>query len=219
MQRIVEPELMSNALQVQAYASADFSEPNSLFVDLLKQYHGGEIQGQCLDLGCGPGDICFRMARQFPQMHITGIDGSENMLASARHASDREELNDRLRFEQHVLPSNELPAKHFDVVTSNSLLHHLHNPEVLWQTIRQCCKPGGIIHIMDLYRPESEEKAQSIVETYAKDEADILKEDFYHSLLAAFTPDEVSAQLRQTAMGHLLIDIISDRHLLVHGHL
>ena len=217
MQRIVEPEIMNDTLQVQAYADADFSEPNANFVDLLIQNHGEDIHGQCLDLGCGPGDICYLMARQFPCLLITGVDGSPNMLESALQSEAWNELSNRVKFEQHVLPSPSLPAHRFDLITSNSLLHHLHDPQVLWQTISHCCKPGGIIQIMDLFRPQSAEQAQAIVGHYAADEADILKQDFYYSLLAAFTPEEVADQLKEADLNHLTIEVISDRHLLVHG--
>jgi 2-polyprenyl-3-methyl-5-hydroxy-6-metoxy-1,4-benzoquinol methylase len=217
MQRIVEPEIMDDLLQVQAYADADFSEPNANFVDLLIQNHGEHIQGQCLDLGCGPGDICYRMARQFPDLHITGVDGSRRMLESALQAAAWNEFSSRVTFEQHVLPSPNLSARQFDLITSNSLLHHLHDPQVLWQTISHSCKPGGAIQIMDLFRPQSAEHAKAIVDHYAVEEAEILKQDFYYSLLAAFTPDEVADQLKEANLNHLSIEVISDRHLLVHG--
>ena len=217
MRRVVEPELMDDARQVLAYAEADFSEPNSHFVELLKHHHGNRLNGSCLDLGCGPGDICFRLARQFPDLHITGVDGSAPMLEYARHSQNGGDLAHRVAFEQHRLPSEDLPAHRFDVITSNSLLHHLHAPEVLWQTIRQCGKPGCIIHVMDLYRPQSEPDAVQIVETYAPDEPDVLKKDFYHSLLAAFSPAEITSQLQEAGLTGLTTELTSDRHILISG--
>ena len=46
----------------------------------------------------------------------------------------------------------------------------------------------------------------------------MLKEDFYNSLLAAFTPAEVEDQLAAAGLS-LEIETISDRHLLVSGRL
>jgi 2-polyprenyl-3-methyl-5-hydroxy-6-metoxy-1,4-benzoquinol methylase len=217
MQRVVEPELMDDARQVLAYAQADFSEPNSHFVELLKQHHGDRLKGSCLDLGCGPGDICFRLAKQFPGLYITGVDGSAAMLEYARQSQNKHDLIHRVAFEQHRLPSDDLLKHHFDVITSNSLLHHLHTPRVLWQTIRQCGKAGGIIHVMDLYRPQSERRAAQIVETYAAEEPQVLKEDFYHSLLAAFSPAEIESQLHEAGLTGLTMELISDRHILISG--
>ena len=48
---------MDDTEQALAYARADFSEANALFVDLLLLLSGGELNGRLLDLGCGPADI------------------------------------------------------------------------------------------------------------------------------------------------------------------
>ena len=45
----------------------------------------------------------------------------------------------------------------------------------------------------------------------------ILRRDFYHSLLAAFTEDEVTTQLARMNLTRLLIDVIDDRHWVVGG--
>jgi hypothetical protein len=70
---------------------------------------------------------------------------------------------------------------------------------------------------MDLLRPESSEAAQAIVDRYAANEPDILRRDFYNSLLAAFTEDEITSQLARMNLTRLLIDVIDDRHWVVGG--
>jgi len=57
--------------------------------------------------------------------------------------------------------------------------------------------PGAVVLVMDLLRPESSEAAQAIVDKYAADEQAILRRDFYNSLLASFTEDDVAAQLAE----------------------
>ena len=54
--------------------------------------------------------------------------------------------------------------------------------------------------------------------TYCGDEPEILQRDFYHSLLAAYRPDEVSDQLMEANLADLEVRIASDRHLLVTGY-
>ena len=71
---------------------------------------------------------------------------------------------------------------------------------------------------MDLFRPETEEDARSIVEFVSGGEPEILKRDFYSSLLAAFTPAEVEDQLRRAGLA-LTVDVVSHRHLRVRGML
>jgi hypothetical protein len=72
---------------------------------------------------------------------------------------------------------------------------------------------------MVLLRPESPEAAQAIVDQYATGAPSILRRDFYHSLLAAFTEDEVAAQLAELNLSRLLIDVPDDRHWVVGGRL
>jgi hypothetical protein len=70
---------------------------------------------------------------------------------------------------------------------------------------------------MDLLRPSSPEQAASLVAEYAGDEPDILQHDFYHSLLAAWQPEEIALQLEDQELSGLKIEVVSDRHFIVHG--
>ncbi len=55
--------------------------------------------------------------------------------------------------------------------------------------------------------------------TYAGDEPELLKRDFRDSLFAAFEPAEVRAQLVEAGLEYLEVAMVSDRHLVVSGHL
>jgi len=213
---------MTLPVQAEAYARADFDAPNSAFVDHVEHALGGRpIAGRVLDLGCGPADICIRLARRHPAACIDALDGSPAMLEWARRALQGVEpaVAERIRLLLEVLPSRTpLPAS-YDLITSNSLLHHLHDPAVLWQTIRSAARKGCTVVVMDLFRPRSIATAAAIVERYAANEAEILRTDFYNSLLAAFTPEEVSDQLRAAGLAQLRVTTVSDRHLLVAGRL
>ena len=46
-----------------------------------------------------------------------------------------------------------------------------------------------------------------------------MRRDFYNSLLAAFTPNEIQEQLADAELDYLGIKIISDRHLLIFGEI
>lgn len=219
MQRIPEPELMDDHEQAQAYAAADFEAANASFVDQLEALYGGAaLAGRVLDLGCGPADICIRLASRHPAMDIHALDGSEAMLDCARERLNREpSLAGRIRLLHERLPVRMLPATSYDLIISNSLLHHLHDPAVLWDTAKRFSHPGTRLLVMDLFRPDSPQLAREIVERYSASEPQVLKTDFYNSLLAAFTPTEVSAQLAAAGLDGLKVRKISDRHLLVSG--
>ena len=120
-------------------------------------------------------------------------------------------------FRLAYLPDPSLPKNSFDAVISNSLLHHLHEPQVLWEAVRRYAAPRAAVLIMDLKRPPNEGAARDIVETYASSEPDVLKEDFYNSLLAAFEPGEVRRQLEDAGLGTFVVEEVTDRHLAVWG--
>ncbi len=220
MKRTPEPELMDDLEQARAYAEADFEEPNSLFVEeFTTRFSDWSPAGAILDLGCGPGDIVLRMARAFPDCRVDGVDGSPQMLSFGRAALADSGLGDRVRFVQGLLPGAELPEPGYDAIISNSLLHHLHQPDVLWRAIRDFGVPCAPVLVMDLMRPETPAMAREIVETYAADEPPVLKTDFYNSLLAAFEIDEVRSQLGKAGLDGLSVEPVSDRHLVAWGRL
>jgi len=218
IERILEPELMDDPEQALAYARADFEEENQGFVNRFLEDYPDWTEGHLLDLGCGPGDIPIRFARALPDCRVTGVDGSPAMIGLAAEAVKAAGLADRIslcceRFQSLTLTH---PA---DAAISNSLLHHVPNPLQFWFWLKKLIKPGSYVLVMDLLRPESPEAAQAIVDQYAAGEPAILRRDFYNSLLAAFTEDEVASQLAEMNLSRLLIDVPDDRHWIVGGRI
>ncbi len=220
MQRITEPELMESPAQAEAYAQADFEAPHQCFLALFGQkFPGLDLAGTALDLGCGPGDVALRFARAYPQCAVHGVDGSPAMLAAstlchARHPG----LRDRVRLCQGYLPGASLPQERYDAIISNSLLHHLPDPLVLWQSVLRWAAPGAPVFVVDLRRPGTEAEARQLTERYTVGEPEVLRHDFYHSLFSAFEPDEIRAQLLACGLGHLHMETPSDRHVLIWGN-
>ena len=219
MERILEPELMEDMAQAKAYSEADFDTQHSKVIDLIDQVFGAaEFSGDILDLGCGPGDVTFRVARRYSKAKIIGIDGSQSMINLAKERQERELLvNNRVNFIQAMIPGFDIPKKSYDLIISTSFLHHLHQPDVLWQTIIDHSSPGTKVFVADLCRAESKSEARLTVNESAKNEPDILKEDFYNSLLAGFTPEEVKKQLIRTGLNNLSVHI--DDYIIIHGEM
>jgi len=216
MERVLEPEIMDDPAQARAYAEADFAEENQAFVDLFRRYFPELIEGHLVDLGCGPADIPIRLARALARCRITAVDASAPMIEIGRMAVDRAGLADRLTLRCEPFQVFQL-GDHADGIISNSLLHHLKNPLKFWLAVKRMIKPGGCLLVMDLVRPDSEEAARAIVDRYAASEAPILRRDFYNSLCAAFTEDEVAGQLAEMNLTGVLIDMPDDRHWVAAG--
>jgi len=234
MERITEPELMNEAQQVSAYASADFSDGDSamLFrlIELCREL--GQEPGDndlLVDLGCGPGNIAERVHRQWPTTRVIGLDGAEAMLELARarqqgcHGSEAS-----LQYRKAELA--ELAAAGWSavrdcspsqaaVVVSNSLLHHLHHPEQLWQATLKLAGDGAVVLHRDLRRPTSPEEALALRERYLPNAPEVLRHDYLASLHAAFTVEEVRAQLDHCGLHSLRVEGLADRYLEVSGRL
>ncbi len=221
MQRIPEPELMTDPQQARAYAAADFEQPHAMFVRLFQDaFPDAPAHGCVLDLGCGPGDITFRFARAHPGCRVHGIDGSEAMLCLAEQALASDQLlRGRVRFFKKILPVAPPPLKRYDIIISNSLLHHLAEPRVLWKSVSDCAAPGAPVFVMDLKRPESRQAARRTAELYAACGPEVLRRDFYNSLLAAFTIDEIREQLADAGLAGFTVREVSDRHVLISGRM
>ena len=217
MERIPEPELMKDMTQAKAYSEADFDTQHSKIIELIDQVFGAvEFSGDILDLGCGPGDVTFRIAHRFSKAKITGIDGSQAMIRLANERQQRESLvKNRVNFIRAMVPGIDIPKKNYDLIVSTSFLHHLHQPDLLWQTIFEHSRPGAKVFVADLCRPESKGAARKIVNESANNEPEVLQEDFYNSLLAAFTPEEVENQLISAGLNKLSVHV--DDYIIIHG--
>ena len=220
MKRVPEPELMEGREQARAYAHADFEEPHSRFLRLLQDtFPVREVGPWVVDLGCGSADISIRVAKGYPGCLVHGVDASQAMLDYGRQAIREAGLEDRVQLHSGYLPGVTLPRSDYDTIVSNSLLHHLPDPMILWREVHRLSRPGSGVFVMDLLRPDSRRRARELVRNYCGDEPEILRRDFYHSLLAAYRPDEVSDQLREADLEQLEVRVVSDRHMVVAGRI
>ncbi len=216
MKRVLETEVMDDPEQVLAYAEADFEQENQGFVDQFLDRYDDLDGAHILDVGCGPGDIPIRLARRHSTCRITGIDASQPMIAYAEHAVKKAGFQDRIQFLCQRFQDVSLSFR-ADAIISNSFVHHVPNPLQFWYSLKTLLKPGCPVLVMDLLRPETPEAAQAIVDEQAADEPEQLRYDFYHSLLAAFTEDEVASHLAELNLSRLMVDVPDDRHWIVYG--
>jgi trans-aconitate 2-methyltransferase len=148
-----------------------------------------------------------------------GADGAAAMLTIAERQQRADPTgHPHLRFRQLVLPCEQL-AGPFSAVVSNSLLHHLHDPGVFWDSVRRLVAPGSCIYVRDLRRPESDSELEALVHRHAASAPELVRRDYAHSLRAAFTRTEVMGQLETAGLQELNILELEDRYLEIQGRL
>ncbi|MBV8084312.1 MAG: class I SAM-dependent methyltransferase [Chloroflexi bacterium] len=219
MERVLEPELMEDQEQADAYAKADFSDGNSAFVRRFVEEFGDLTTGHVVDLGCGPADIPIRLVRELPRLRVTAVDGSSAMLALARTAVDRAGLAERITLHEGFIPDRRLPDHSFAAVLANSLTHHIPSGLEFWREVARLGASGAPVLVQDLFRPESPDEANAIVERVAPNDPPVIKRDFFASLCAAFTVDEVRADLATAGLHGLHCEQVSERHWAAWGRL
>jgi ubiquinone/menaquinone biosynthesis C-methylase UbiE len=119
--------------------------------------------GQAADLGCGPGHLAIRLARAAPDLQVTGIDLSAEMLAEAERSAESSGLQNRVAFKKGDATQIPFPAGSLDLVVSTLSLHHWSDPVGVLDEIARVLRPpepvegrpGGAFLIFDLRRDMS----------------------------------------------------------------
>lgn len=217
MPRVPEPELMDLEEEAIAYARADFKAVHQATVDRMLAFARGTRPRRLLDLGTGPGDFLIRIAASRPSWSLVGLDGAQVMLSLARNAIQEAGVENRVELVLGDAKSVPLPNESFDLVFSNSILHHLLDPIPFWREVKRLVRPGGLVFLCDLVRPRNQAEARRLLDQHASGESQLLRQEFYRSLLAAYTVTEVQRQLDEVGLGTLTTKQVTDRHLDVYG--
>ena len=216
MQRTPEPEVMDGEEEVRAYREGDFRRVNRLCARRALRA-AGKPRGRAIDLGTGPAEIPIHLCELAPGWSVTAVDASPEMLRAARENVRRSGLSRRIRLLRGDAKGVKGLRTGFDLVLSNSLLHHLEDPLPFWREVARLAAGGGAVCIQDLFRPASRAGALRLVKMHTVGASPLLRELFHRSLLAAFTPAEVRAQLAAAGIDGLTVRKVSDRHMAVTG--
>ncbi|GAX37904.1 class I SAM-dependent methyltransferase [Nodularia sp. NIES-3585] len=211
MQRILEPEVMDTWEEAIDYDAMDFTEVNTAFA--LEAIALGPKQASLiLDAGTGTGRIPVLICQMCPQWQILAIDLAENMLQLA--AQHIQQANLQQQIHSQLVDAKHLPYEDqvFDMVISNSLVHHLPNPLLFFQELKRVTKPNSGILIRDLIRPVDEVTMNALVDSIGNEYDSHQKKLFRDSLHAALTIDEIKQLILAVGLAGVNIYQSSDRH-------
>ncbi|WP_083618808.1 class I SAM-dependent methyltransferase [Planktothrix serta] len=210
MERIPEAEVMDTWEAASEYDAMDFTQVNQEFAELAIEL--GPETGLILDAGTGTARIPILIAQLRSQWQITGIDLSANMLFIGNQNIEQAGLQEQIKLEQVDAKQLPYPDDQFDLVISNSIVHHLQDPLLFFQELQRVLKPQGAIFLRDLTRPCSETELNTLVEQYAGDCNDHQKKLFRESLQAAYTLDEIINFIESVGLEKIRVYQSSDRH-------
>jgi len=216
--RLLEPEVMDTQQEATDYNSMDHSEVNQLFaedmLELVNDFDAPMHQGQIrlLDLGTGTALIPIEVCQRNADLRVIATDLANEMLKLA-------EVNLQQAGLEHVISLERADAKNlsyadqaFDGVISNSLIHHIPDPRSVFQEMVRVVKPGGLIFVRDLLRPDSQNELEYLVDLCAGQANPHQRQLFHDSLHAALTLNEVQGILQECGLPTTAVKITSDRH-------
>lgn len=210
--RILEPELMDTEEDAEEYHAMDFSEPDGLFADAALRIVEGVASPEIADFGTGTAKIPVLMCERRSDLRVLALDPAREMLRVAtRHVAERG-LAGSITLARMDGRTTKLGAGRFHAIVSNSTIHHIHSPHLLFREMKRVLRPGGGVLIRDLLRPASMEAAWSIVKRVAAGDTMKQQQLFFDSLCAALTLDEVRAHLADVGWSDLQAKQVSDRH-------
>ena len=202
---------MDTSEEAQAYEEMDHAEVNRQFVDDL--ITGGEVGEHVIDLGCGPAAIPIGLCEREDDIRVVAIDTAVSMLEVAKIQIDFAGMLDRISLElgdAKVLRGFQEGMA--DTVMSNSLLHHLAEPERAIVSAIRLLRAEGRLFFRDLARPESAEAVEALDTQYAGHETDFAQQLFRQSLHAALTIDEIKEIVGGLGISSDDVQMTSDRH-------
>lgn len=210
LERVLEPEVMDSADEARDYDQMDHAAVNRVFVeDLLKT---GPVCGDVLDLGCGTAQLPVQLCETAPDCRVMAVDLSAHMLELARFNVEVAGLSDRIHLEQMDAKEMLWEDAHFDLVISNSIVHHIAEPLTVLREAVRVVRPGGRLFFRDLLRPADEAEVAALVETHMADESAHGREMFEASLRAALNLDEIRALVGRLGFPEASVQQTTDRH-------
>lgn len=210
LNRTLEAEVMDSPEEALAYDAMDHSSVNRLFVDDLLA--AGLPDGELLDLGTGSARIPIELCQRNHGAKVLAVDLSIGMLDVAKINVELAELNDRILLDR--IDAKQLPYAdgRFRVVMSNSIVHHIPDPQPVLRDAVRVTADDGLLFFRDLMRPNSLEELKHLVQLYAEQESEEARQMFDDSLHAALSLDEIRSLIDGLGFPIDSVQPTSDRH-------
>lgn len=229
MERVPESEFMETKEQVLSYAAADFLESEQNLIKVISTYlEVNKInltnEDLIIDLGCGPGNISEKLSLKWPHTTVIGIDGSKEMILKAK--SQKKIKNKKNIFNNLIyvladikkIQLSDITSKNkLTLLVSNSLIHHITHLDDFFNSIINLSTTDTINFHKDLIRPINEESALELKLECASKYNDILTNDYYASLKAAYRKDELEKIILDKELPHLRVIEENEKYLIVYG--
>ena len=101
---------------------------------------------QVLDVGCGPGSLVRKLAREVALAH--GCDADRGMIEQAQKLANDEGLRN-VDFRVGALPDLPYAPERFEAVMATNVIFLQRNPQAAVQEMARVCKPKGSVAMLN----------------------------------------------------------------------
>ena len=153
---------------------------------------------RCLDLGCGSGVQLLQVAALNPTVSFIGVDRSPQLLAAAQADAARLGLTNVQLIEDDITRLNGLADGSVDAVISTMSLHCLPDRSALRACLQHMARvgtPDMAVYLEDFARLKSPRSIDYFLSRNAPTAPDAFAALYRASLEAAFTLDELKAEI------------------------
>jgi len=121
---------------------------------LLKDIRALNASGKYLEIGAGPGILATMIAEDNPNIDITAVDLSPDMVVLAKEHIKEKRLQDRVRYFMGDANDEKTIERlgRFDLVYSAFSLHHWKDPERCISNLWNAVEDNGILYVHDFKR-------------------------------------------------------------------
>lgn len=157
----------------------------------------GDARGKSVaDIGCGTGRHAARLHRE--GAHVTGVDGSPQMLAELRRKAPGIEM-----VEHDIGGGIPLPDARFDVVLCCLVIEHVADLDRALGELARITAPGGVVIVTDLH-PEQTRRG---VHARFRESPEVKREIAgHHHTVSAYVMAAMRAGLRIDALHEQVMD-------------
>jgi len=220
LERTLEPEVMDSREEALGYDSMDHSEVNHAFVaDFLNSLpeaigvsDGDNRSVHVLDVGTGTALIPIELCGRNACYRVTAIDMAHHMLALGQQNIASAGLQSRIALQSVDAKHTPFAVQSFDAVMSNSIVHHIPEPSAVLREMVRVLRPGGLLFVRDLLRPDDVETVDQLVSQYAGDATGHQRQMFRDSLCAALTLAEIRHTIGELGLPPNSVSRTTDRH-------
>jgi ubiquinone/menaquinone biosynthesis C-methylase UbiE len=160
----------------------------------LKNLNSMNVEGRYLEIGAGPGVLTTEVARIQNAVKITAVELSKDMATVGREFVVESGFENRIQFVTGDAEDESLinSLGRFNLVYCTYTLHHWEDAEKAIHNLTHALTDGGILYLYDLRR---------VWWLYWVP----IRNGFFKSIRAAYTPDEVKSMIQRLGFTHFEI--------------